>query len=72
MMKSYEQLIDYLATHPNMTVQFYASDMILNVHFDASYLSKANAHSCMCGHFFMGWKLDATRPIKLNRVFFIL
>ena len=69
MMKSYEQLIDYLATHPNMTVQFYASDMILNVHFDASYLSKANAHSRVCGHFFMVWQPNASKPIKLNGAF---
>jgi hypothetical protein len=40
-----KQLMDYLATHPDGTVRFRASDMILNVHSDASYLSKANAHS---------------------------
>ena len=50
-----KQLLDYLATHPNATVRFHASDMILNIHLGASYLSEANAHSRACGHFFMGW-----------------
>jgi hypothetical protein len=26
----------------------------------------------MCGHFFMGWKPDATKPIKRNGAFFPL
>ena len=71
MMKT-KQLMDYLATHPDATVRFHASDMILNVHSDASYLSKANAHSRACGHFFMGWKADPAKPIKLNGAFFTL
>jgi hypothetical protein len=40
-----KQLLDYLATHPNAMVRFHASDMILNIHLDASYLLEANAHS---------------------------
>jgi hypothetical protein len=71
-MKKCKQLLDYLATHPDATVQFHASNMILNVHSDASYLSKTNAHSWACGHFFMGWKPDTTKPIKLNGAFFTL
>jgi hypothetical protein len=45
---------------------------MLNIHLDETYLSKANAHSRACGLFFMGWKLDPTKPIKLNEEFFIL
>jgi hypothetical protein len=71
MMKT-KQLLDYLATHPDTTVRFHALDMILNIHLDASYLLVANAHSRACGHFFMGWKADATKPIKLNGAFFTL
>ena len=44
MMKT-KQLVDYLATHPDAMVRFHTSAMILNVHADASYLSKANSHS---------------------------
>jgi hypothetical protein len=67
-----KQLLNYLATHPDATVRFHASDMILNIHLDASYLSEANAHSQACGHFFMGWRADPTKPIKLNGAFFTL
>ena len=32
-----QQLLDYMATNPNAVVRFYASDIILNLHSDASY-----------------------------------
>jgi hypothetical protein len=32
-------MVDYLATHPDATIRYHASDMILNIHSDASYLS---------------------------------
>jgi hypothetical protein len=66
------QLLDYLATHPDATVQFHALDMILNIHSNASYLSEANSHSKAYGHFFMGWRPNHTQPIKLNGAFFTL
>jgi hypothetical protein len=37
------QLLDYAATHPNAGICYLASNMILVVHTDASYLSKHNA-----------------------------
>jgi hypothetical protein len=67
-----KQLLDYLATHPDATIRFRASDMILNVHSDASYLSETKAHSRACGHFFMGWSPKDGDPIKLNGAFFTL
>jgi hypothetical protein len=67
-----KQLLDYLATHPDTTIRFRASDMILNVHSDASYLSETKAHSRACGHFFMGWSPKDGDPIKLNGAFFTL
>jgi hypothetical protein len=33
------QLLDYLATHPDATIHYHASDVILHIHSDASYLS---------------------------------
>jgi hypothetical protein len=39
------QLLDYLATHPDATIRYHASDMILHIHSDALYLSVSNAHS---------------------------
>jgi hypothetical protein len=64
-----KQLLDYLATHPDKTVRFHASNMILNIHLDALYLSEANAHSQACGHSLMGWRADPTKPITLNGAF---
>ncbi len=72
MMQKTKQLLDYLAMHSEATVRFHASEMVLNIHSDASYLSEANAHSRACRHFFMGWKANPTKPIKLNGAFFTL
>jgi hypothetical protein len=67
-----KQFLNYLATHLNATARFHASNMILNIHSDMSYLSKANAHSRACQHFFMSWCADPTKPIKLNGAVFTL
>ncbi len=68
-----KQLLDYLATHPDATIRFQASDMILNVHSDASYLSETKAHSCACGHFFMGWSPKDGDPNQIKwGIFYIV
>ncbi len=59
-----KQLLDYLATHHDATVHFHASDMILNIHLDVLYLSKANAHSRACRHF--SWVGALTSPSPSN------
>jgi hypothetical protein len=50
------QLLDYLATHPDAATRYHASDMILHIHRDASYLSVSNARSRLGGLFFLGNK----------------
>jgi hypothetical protein len=50
------QLLDYLATHPDAAIRYHASDMILHIHSDASYLSVSNARSRLRGLFFLGNK----------------
>jgi hypothetical protein len=50
------QMLDYLATHPDSTIRYHASDMILNIHSDASYLSVSKARSRLGGLFFLGNK----------------
>jgi hypothetical protein len=67
-----DQLLDYLASHPDATVRFHASDMILNIHSDASYLSETRARSRACGHFFLGWLPKDGEPIRLNGALFTL
>jgi len=59
-------LMDYLATHPDATIRYRASDMILNVHSDASYLSERGARSRAAGYFFLGWAPTDGKPIRLN------
>jgi hypothetical protein len=49
------QLLDYLLGHSNAKVQSHASDMLLNIHLDAPYLSEAKASRREHGDFFMGW-----------------
>jgi hypothetical protein len=46
------QVLDYLATHPDATIRYHASDMILHIHSDASYLSVSNARIRLGGLFF--------------------
>jgi hypothetical protein len=53
------QLLDYLASNSEAKVRFYASDMIMNIHSDASYLLETGARSRACGHFFHG--MDAKK-----------
>ncbi len=69
-MKRYIQLLNYLATHADAKIRFYASNMIMNIHSDASYLSESKAQSRACGHFFLGWKPINGEPIKLNGAFY--
>jgi hypothetical protein len=49
-------MLDYLATHPDATIRYHASDMVLHIHSDASYLSVSHARSRHGGIFFLGNK----------------
>jgi hypothetical protein len=44
-MQKAKKLLDYLATNPNATIWYQASDMTMNVHSDASYLSEPDVQS---------------------------
>jgi hypothetical protein len=48
-----KQFQDYASTHPDAIVTYQTRNMVLAAHSDASYLSKANAHSQAGGHLFM-------------------
>jgi hypothetical protein len=48
------QFLDYMWMHPDAKIGYRASDMILNVHSDASYLSAPKAQSHAGGYFFLG------------------
>ena len=59
-------------THPDARIWFRASDMVLNVHSDASYLSAPKATSRAGGYFFLGNLPKVNEPIALNGAFYIL
>jgi hypothetical protein len=54
--KATAHLLDYCHTHPDAILRYRASDMILKIHSDASYLSEAKARSRAAGHFYLGDK----------------
>ena len=56
-MEKLSQLLNYCAAHPDAVVRFTASDMILAVESDASYLSVVKGRSRAAGYFFLTNKL---------------
>jgi hypothetical protein len=50
------QLLYYLTTHPDATIRYHASDMIIHIHSDASYLSVSHARIRLGGLLFCGDK----------------
>ena len=63
-LRAANQLLDYAYTHPDAVVRFVASEMILHVDSDASYLSAPKARSRGAGYFYLsGWSVNkAKRP----------
>ena len=60
-MKKVKQFLNYAATHPDVIVTYRASDMVIAVHSDASYLSESKARNRAGGHFFMSEDDDEPR-----------
>eukprot|EP00804_Cyclotella_cryptica_P021956 CCRYP_000903-RA/>CCRYP_000903-RA protein AED:0.16 eAED:0.16 QI:0/0/0/1/1/1/4/0/960 len=52
-LKQTKQLLDYIATQGEAVLTYNASDMVLAIHSDASYLSEPAARSRAGGHFFL-------------------
>ena len=55
-----------MATNPEAKIRYYASDMVLNVHSDPSYLTAPKARSRAGGIFFLGSIPKDGCPIRLN------
>jgi hypothetical protein len=64
-------LLNYLATNQDAKVRFHASDMVMNIHSDESYLLETKVRSRVCSHFFMGWMPKNGEPIQLNGAFYV-
>jgi hypothetical protein len=60
------QFLDYMWTHPDAKIRYRASDLILNVHSDASYLSAPKARSHAGGYFFLGSIPQDAEPNIIN------
>ena len=58
--------LNYAATHPNATMRYSSSSMLLHVHSDASYLSAPKAHSRSGGFFFLSSPLSPTILSPIN------
>jgi Reverse transcriptase (RNA-dependent DNA polymerase) len=66
-MSAVTQLLNYCATYPDTTTRFIASDMVLCVESDASYLSETQARSRAAGyHFLSSTPTDETTQIPSN------
>ena len=65
-MQRCKQLLDYMTTNPNAIIRFHRSNMILNVHSDASYLSAGKGRSRAGGYYFLGNMPVHDKPIFLN------
>ena len=70
--KKAAQLLNYLATHSKAVVRYYDSDMILNIHSDASYLSESRARSRIAGDIVMGSVPVNGRPITISPAILLL
>ena len=60
-LKKVYQFLDYAATNPNAVVTYKASNMVLAIHSDASYLSEPKARSRAGGHYFLS-RNDSNPP----------
>jgi hypothetical protein len=57
------QLLNSVATHPEATIRFHASDMILHIHSDASYLSATESRSRYAGYLFLSDSISNKAPL---------
>ena len=60
-------LLDYLVTHPDAKVRFYATDMHLYLESDAAYLVLLRARSRCAVYYYLGDRLkSSTNKPEIN------
>jgi hypothetical protein len=63
--KAVSHLLDYCSIHPESTIRYFASDMQLKIHSDASYLSEPKDKSRIGGYFYLGNKTTSrVKPLS--------
>jgi hypothetical protein len=65
------KLLNYCNTHPETKIRYHASDMILYIHSDASYLSEIEDKSRAGGFFYMGSNTNTAKKLT-NRAILII
>ena len=53
-----QQFLDYCTSHPDGSIRYHTSDMILKLHSDSSYLNTVGARSRQGGHLYLGNKSE--------------
>jgi hypothetical protein len=59
-------ILDYCSTHPEASIRYYASEMQLKIHSDASYLSEPKPKSRIGGYFYLGNKKNSSKKPLSN------
>jgi len=70
--KALNQLLNYAATHNNAVIQYKASNMILHVDSDASYISLPEARSRAGGFFYLSDTIQHATSPPLNGTIHII
>jgi hypothetical protein len=65
------KLLNYCNTHPETKIRYHASDMILHIHSDASYLSEREAKSRAGGLFYMGSSTNRDKKLTNGAILII-
>jgi hypothetical protein len=61
------KLINYFNTHPETKIRYHASDMILHIHSDVSYLSEKEAKRRSGGFFYMGSSINTDKNLPTGQ-----
>jgi hypothetical protein len=65
------KLLKYCNTHPETKIRYHASDMILHIHSDASYLSEKEAKSRAGGFFYTDSSTKTNKKLTNGAIFII-
>jgi hypothetical protein len=65
------KLLNYCNTHPETKIGYHASDMILHIHSDASYLSEKDAKIRAGGFFYMGSGIKTDKKLTNGAILII-
>jgi hypothetical protein len=65
------KLLNYCNTHPETKIRYHASDMILHIYSDASYLSEKEAKSRAGGFFYMGGSTNTVKKLTHGAILII-